>query len=161
MILPLLISLFLPSKKDQSIVMKKLLVLFCLGFSIGAFAQNKDIVFNTTKHNFGKIKHNVPATYTFTYTNNSAKPAVIEVATAECGCTTPVYKQEALPKGKSSTIKVTYNATSTGAFSKKVTVKFVNMPEPYILTIEGDVLQTQAAAPAAKAPAAKTPVKGK
>jgi hypothetical protein len=124
--------------------MKKLLVLFCLVFSIGAFAQNKDIVFSKTKHSFGKIKQNVPATYTFTYTNNSAKPVVIEVATAECGCTTPVYKQEALPKGKSSTIKVTYNAANAGNFTKKVTVKFVNIPEPYILTIEGDVLAAPA-----------------
>jgi hypothetical protein len=129
--------------------MKKLLVLFCLVFSIGAFAQSQvtktpDIVFNKTKHSFGKIKQNVPATYTFTYTNNSAKPVVIEVATAECGCTTPVYKQEALPKGKSSTIKVTYNAANAGNFTKKVTVKFVNIPEPYILTIEGDVLTAAA-----------------
>jgi hypothetical protein len=129
--------------------MKKLLVLSCLVFSIGAFAQSQfaktpDVVFNKTKHSFGKIKQNVPATYTFTYTNNSAKPVVIEVATAECGCTTPVYKQEALPKGKSSTIKVTYNAANAGNFTKKVTVKFVNIPEPYILTIEGDVLAAAA-----------------
>jgi hypothetical protein len=129
--------------------MKKLLVLACLVFSIGAIAQNKDIVFNTTKHSFGKIKQNVPATYTFTYTNNSAKPVVIEVASAECGCTTPEYKKEALLKGKSSTIKVTYNAASLGAFTKKVTIKFANIAEPYILTIDGDVQ-------AAKATTAKT-----
>ncbi len=128
--------------------MKKLLVLFSLFLSVSVFAQNKDIAFNTINHNFGKIKQNVPATYTFTYTNNSAKPVVIEVATAECGCTTPVYKQEAIAKGKSSTIKVTYNAANPGAFSKKVTVKFANIAEPYILTIGGDVLPAKTTAKA-------------
>lgn len=119
--------------------MKKLFLLLGLIISFGAFAQNKDIAFNTVKHSFGKIKQNVPATYTFTYTNNSSKPVVIEMATAECGCTKPVYKQEALAKGKTATIKVSYDAANPGVFTKKVTVKFVNIQEPYILTIEGDV----------------------
>lgn len=118
--------------------MKKIVLLFCLVISIGAFAQT-EIAFKETKHSFGKIKQNVPATYVFNFSNTTAKPVVIEVATAECGCTTPEYSKEPIGKGKSSTIKVTFNAANPGTFTKKVTVKFANILPPTVLTIDGEV----------------------
>jgi hypothetical protein len=118
--------------------MKKILLISCLILSMGAFAQS-GASFKEIKHSFGNIKQNVPATYVFTFTNTAAKPLVIETATAQCGCTTPVYSKEAIPKGTSSTIKVTYNAANPGAFTKTVTVKFANVDAPTILTIEGTV----------------------
>jgi hypothetical protein len=126
--------------------MKRILILFFLVISTGVFAQKNDIVFKTTKHSFGKIKQNVPATYTFSFTNTSAKPIVIEFANADCGCTTPVYDKAPIPKGKSSNIKVTYNAANPGAFKKNVNVKFANTQLPVTLTIDGEVV-----VPAAKA----------
>ena len=118
--------------------MKQLFVLAAIFLSTGAFAQ-KEVAFKETSHDFGKIKQHVPVSYVFSYTNTSTKPVVIEVATAECGCTTPEYSKAATMKGKTSTIKVTYNAENFGAFSKKVTVKFANIAEPLILTIKGEV----------------------
>jgi len=109
---------------------------------ISVFAQ-KDIKFNKTIHQFGKIKKGVPATFVFTYTNESAKPVVIEFANAECGCTKPVYNQAPTVKGKTSTIKVTYNAEAVGVFKKRVDVKFAHSNQPYILTIEGEVVETK------------------
>jgi hypothetical protein len=121
--------------------MKKLLVLFSLVVSISAIAQApSDIVFKTTKHQFGKIKQKVPATYIFTFSNNSSKPAVIEFANADCGCTKPEYSQSPILKGKSSSIKVTYNAENLGTFIKNVNVKFADQTLPVTLTIEGEVV---------------------
>ncbi len=132
--------------------MKKISFVLCLLFGSMAFAQTAaDIAFTKTAHSFGKIKQNVPATYTFTFTNNSAKPLVIEFANAECGCTTPVYSKDPILKGKSSTIKVTYNAASPGTFKKNVNVKFVNIQLPVTLTIDGEVT-TPPAPPAKKIP---------
>ena len=119
--------------------MKRNLLLVLLFVGTGLFAQNDDVAFNTTKHSFGKIKQHVPASFTFTFTNKSSKPVIIEFATAECGCTTPEYSKEAILKGKSSDIKVTYNAENPGTFSKKVNVKFVNVAQPVVLTIDGEV----------------------
>jgi hypothetical protein len=121
--------------------MKHLLVLALVCFSVVAFGQTKDDVkFTALKHSFGKIKQNVPATYTFTFKNTSAtKPVIIESATAQCGCTTPEYPKSPVGKGKNGTIKVTYNAAAVGAFTKTVTVKFANIAEPVVLTIDGDV----------------------
>ena len=121
--------------------MKKIGILLCLMIATGIFAQApEDIVFKTTAHSFGKIKQNVPASYIFTFTNNNAKPAVIEFANAECGCTTPEYSKDPILKGKTSNIKVTYNAANPGTFKKNVNIKFVNMQLPITLTIDGEVI---------------------
>lgn len=128
--------------------MKKFLFLTVLGLiaSFGVMAQ--DVKFSEGSFKFGKIEQNKPVTHVFTFTNNGSKPAVIEFASAECGCTTPEYSKEPVLKGKNSTIKVTYNAAALGTFSKRVTIKFAGVNDPVILTIEGEVV---AAKPTAKA----------
>lgn len=128
--------------------MKKFLFLTILGFmtAVSVMAQ-QDIKFAEGSFKFGKLEQNKPATHIFTFTNNGAKPAIIEFASAECGCTTPEYSKEPILKGKSSSIKVTYNAAALGTFTKRVTIKFAGVTEPVILTIEGEVV---AAKPKAK-----------
>jgi hypothetical protein len=97
--------------------------------------------FDKVKHSFGKIKQGTPQSISFTLKNTSSKPLIIEQATAQCGCTTPEYSKAPILKGKSTPIKVTYNAANAGPFTKTVTVKFLNIPEPTVLTIEGEVLK--------------------
>jgi hypothetical protein len=137
--------------------MKKILfTLLCLSTLSVANAQNKataaaqvattpqvasPVSFDATKHSFGKIKQNEPKSYTFTLKNNGSKPLIIEQCTAQCGCTTPEYSKSPILKGKASTIKVTYNAAAPGVFTKTVTVKFLGINEPTILTIDGEVLK--------------------
>lgn len=120
--------------------MKKLLFLSFLLISIAGFSQTAPLEFKVTKHSFGKIKQNVPVTTEFTFTNTSAKPVIIETATAECGCTTPDYPKEPIMKGKTGVIKVTYNAAAMGQFTKKVNVKIASVPQPVVLTIDGEVI---------------------
>ena len=121
--------------------MKRIVLLFTLLMATAAFAQTlPDISFKATTHSFGKIKQNVPATYIFSFTNTGSKPAVIEFANAECGCTTPEYSKDPILKGKTSTIKVTYNAANPGTFKKNVNVKFVSTQLPITLTIDGEVV---------------------
>lgn len=125
--------------------MKKLLLIFAIIAALPAFATRNDdngpANFKITKYSFGKIPQNKPVTTEFTFTNTSDKPLVIEVATAECGCTTPDYPKTPIMKGKSGVIKVTYNAANMGSFTKNVTVKFANIASPVILTIEGEVVE--------------------
>ena len=118
--------------------MKRILFLICLMIGQFAYAQT-GVEFKETAHKFGKIKKGVPVSFVFEYKNVTAKPIVIEFANADCGCTTPEYKQEALPKGQKATIKVTYNAAVEGVFKKSVNVKFTHSNQPYILTLEGEV----------------------
>ncbi len=115
-------------------------ILFVLSILIGQIAlAQTGVEFKETNHKFGKVKKGVPVSFVFEYKNVSTKPIVIEFANADCGCTTPEYRQDALPKGQKSTIKVTYNAAVEGVFKKSVNVKFTNSNQPYILTLEGEV----------------------
>ncbi len=102
-------------------------------------SASKVAKFKTVTYSFGKIKQNVPATTNFTFTNVGAKPLIVEDAVAECGCTTPEYPKTPILNGKTATIKVTYNAATPGKFTKRVTVKFANIAQPVILTIDGEV----------------------
>lgn len=125
--------------------MKRILGLVCLltiGFAgISQDTKTVEVVgFNTVKHSFGKIKQNVPVTYIFALKNKGTKPLIIEQATAQCGCTTPEYSKKPILKNKTSPLKVTFNAANIGPFTKTVTVKFLNIAEPSILTIEGEVV---------------------
>jgi hypothetical protein len=97
--------------------------------------------FKTTSYSFGKIKQNIPAVTEFSFVNKGDKPLIIEVATAECGCTTPDYPKTPIQRGKTGVIKVTYNAENPGKFSKRVTVKFANIATPVVLTIDGEVIE--------------------
>jgi hypothetical protein len=121
--------------------MKKILALTLSAIivSMSVFAQ-QDIKFVEGSFNFGKIAQGTPVTHVFTFKNAGAKPAVVEYCTAECGCTTPEVTKEPILPGKSSTVKVTYNAASMGNFTKRVTVKLVGVAEPIILTINGEVV---------------------
>jgi hypothetical protein len=132
--------------------MKKIIFLVIAVLSIATvFAQAKaPVKFKEVKHSFGKIKQNVPATYTFTFTNTSNTPVIIESATAECGCTTPEYPKGVVAKGATNKITVTYNAATIGSFTKKVTVRVAKAADPIILTIDGEVVDAKATAKTGK-----------
>ena len=151
--------------------MKKLLFIAAAFIvSAGAMAQktmvNDFAKFNVDKYDFGKIKQNVPATYTFEITNKSDKPLVIENAHATCGCTTPEYQKDPILPGKTAKIKVGYNAANLNHFDKQVFVKFAGVDEEKVLAITGDVLEADAyeayvKEEAAKAAAAEKTTKSK
>lgn len=125
--------------------MKKLVFLLTTAFifSAVAIAQSKvDEVakFNEEKHDFGKIKQNVPVTYYFEITNTSSKPLVIENASASCGCTVPEYPKEPISPGSTSKIKVQYNAAAMGHFEKDVYIRLAGIADQKTLKITGEVV---------------------
>ena len=129
--------------------MKKLLFIAAAFIvSAGVMAQktmvNDFAKFNVEKYDFGKIKQNVPATYTFEVTNKTDKPLVIENAHATCGCTVPEWQKEPIAPGKSTKIKVQYNAANLNHFDKQVFVKFAGVDEEKVLAITGEVLAPEA-----------------
>ena len=119
--------------------MKKIFLISFLFVSVICFAQDA-VKFSSMNHSFGKIKKGTPVSYTFSFTNTGTRPLVVEVATAECGCTTPDYPKQPIAKGAQGKIKVTFNAALSGVFHKTVTVKFANIDTPTTLSIDGEVL---------------------
>ena len=110
-----------------------LLTLFC--------SAQAGVKFDKAVHSFGKIPKGVHKSVVFSYTNLEARPAVIEFANAECGCTQPEYDQKPILKGQKGTIKVTYTAPAVGAFRKKVNIKWAGQKLPTELVIEGEVIK--------------------
>ena len=119
--------------------MKLTSLIIALLISFTSMAQT-GVQFDKSSYNYGKIKQGVNKSVIFNFANNDAKPAVIEFANAECGCTQPEYNQKPILKGQKGTIKITYTAPTVGAFKKKVTVKFAGVKIPTELTIEGEVI---------------------
>lgn len=115
-------------------------------FSLAMFAQKADdvIKFNTEKHDFGKLKQNVPVTYSFEIKNISDKPVVIENSWASCGCTTPEKIEKPIMPGETAKLKVQYSAATLSTFNKDVFVKISGIDQPKTVHITGDVLAPEA-----------------
>ncbi len=90
-------------------------------------------------HDFGEIPKGKPVSTDFSFTNTGDEPLLIADAVPGCGCTVPDYSKEPIAPGKSSTIKVTYNAATAGAFAKTVTVNFQDAALKKVLNIKGTV----------------------
>lgn len=118
------------------------LLLFAVAVTAAAMAQTKladAVKFASTEINLGQVKQNEPATGSFTITNISNKPLVIEQANPACGCTVADYTKEPIAPGKTGFIKATYNAANAGTFYKTVTVKFMGVDETQAITLTGEV----------------------
>lgn len=99
------------------------------------------VQFKDTIHNFQRIKQNIPVTAYFEFTNAGKAPLVIYNVTTDCGCTVPEWVKAPIGAGKSSAIKVMYDAKSKGAFKKEI-IFFSNTPEsPVKLHIAGEVVE--------------------
>src|SRR3982074_2819560 len=134
--------------------MKKAIVaLSVLFLSVAAIAQNATqatqkkaedyIKFKEVKYDFAKIKQGSPVTHEFQFTNTSDQAIVIETATPSCGCTTPVWPQAAIAKGKSDKLTAGFNAGAAGPFNKTIAVKLAGIDLPVQLTIAGEVLNAE------------------
>ena len=130
--------------------MKKLLFsATLLAITSGVFAQPqvKKVVdvakFEKESIDFGKIKQSIPAKGTFTITNISTVPLIIEQANPTCGCTISDYTKEPIAPGKTGVINATYNAANAGHFEKHLTVKFAGVDEMKSITFTGDVLTAE------------------
>ena len=131
------------------------LALAAMVITAGVFAQTaaktnatvvtaeNSVKFKELVHDFGKIKQSVPVTFDFNFTNTTNKPIVIESASASCGCTTPVWPQTPIAKGKTDKITAGFNAAAAGPFNKIIYVKVAGVDQPMELKITGEVLNAE------------------
>jgi hypothetical protein len=127
--------------------MKKILLpVVALLLTTSIFAQKKvaDVAkFASETIDFGKIKQGVPAKGTFTITNISKEPLIIEQANPTCGCTISDYTKEPIAPGKTGVIVATYNAAALNHFDKHLSVKFAGIDEVKSITFTGDVIAVE------------------
>ncbi|MCU0392697.1 MAG: DUF1573 domain-containing protein [Thermoflexibacter sp.] len=131
--------------------MKKSILLtfvFTLLFGAASFAQT-----NTQKpanvaafqwlqaetKDFGKIPQGNPVTATFKFKNTGKIPLVISNVQASCGCTTPDYSKAPIAPGETGFVMATFNAASSGTFTKSVTVTANVEGGSAVLYLKGEV----------------------
>ncbi|MEO6722016.1 MAG: DUF1573 domain-containing protein [Ferruginibacter sp.] len=90
-------------------------------------------------HDFGEIPKGVPVSIEFSFTNTGDAALIIKDVVTSCGCTASDYAREPILPGKSSKIKVTYNAANPGAFTKSITVNSNDQEAAKVLQIKGVV----------------------
>lgn len=93
-----------------------------------------------TVHEFGEIKHNIPASISFEFKNNGNKPLIITNVVPSCGCSVAEFPKKAIMPGETGVIKGTYNAANLGTFSKVFTVNS-NTGVSQTLKIKGKVVR--------------------
>ena len=121
---------------------------------LGATAQEQTIAKDSSlflveeSFNFGKIPQGKPVTHFFEVKNTGKESFKLDNVQASCGCTTPEWdKDKIIEPGKTSTIKVGYNAAAEGSFTKVITITYKQEFTRQI-TIKGEVWKT----PASSAP---------
>ena len=87
-----------------------------------AFVSAQTISFDKTTVDYGTVKNGADGQRVFTVKNTGDKPLIISKVQASCGCTTPVWSQDPIMPGKTSQIKVGYNTTLVGPFTKIIEV---------------------------------------
>ncbi|MBK9733330.1 MAG: DUF1573 domain-containing protein [Chitinophagaceae bacterium] len=101
-----------------------------------------EIVFETTEHDFGKIKEGDKVTYDFRFTNTGDVPLLISAVKASCGCTTPEWPKELIQPGASDKIKVQYNSKGReGEFNKGIVITANTYPNTQTIKISGVVFK--------------------
>ncbi|MFV0291067.1 MAG: DUF1573 domain-containing protein [Mangrovibacterium sp.] len=120
-----------------------LATLFVMLFSVSVFAQQAELTFSETQHNFGDItEQGGPVTFTFHFKNTGNSPLILNSVNASCGCTTPVWTKAPVAPGQSGTIQVTYNPQNRpGAFNKSIAINSNAKNSQMSLFISGNVAQ--------------------
>lgn len=108
----------------------------------GQEAAAPKIVFEETVFNFDTIMQNGSAEHVFCFANEGDAPLLITSAFSSCGCVVPEWPREPIaPKAKAS-IKVKYNTSKVGAFTKVIIVKSNDTASPKtVLRINGVVVE--------------------
>ncbi|NPA67058.1 MAG: DUF1573 domain-containing protein [Chlorobi bacterium] len=119
-------------------------VIFFIILYAGIFAQTvaPKMVFNTTVHDFGKIKETGgKVEYSFIFVNMGSEPLVINDVGSTCGCTVPVWTKQPVAPGEKGFVKAVFDPIHRpGKFHKTITVKSNAENSPVTLQINGEVI---------------------
>ena len=108
-------------------------------------AGNAKFKWESTTHDFGKIKVNAPVEHKFVFTNNGNSPLIISSVKPSCGCTVTEYTKEPVLPGKQGFVKATYDTKRMGIFNKSIRVTANIEGGAEMLMIKGEVVAEDSA----------------
>jgi hypothetical protein len=105
-----------------------------------ATTEGPEIKFDKMVHDYGTITQGGDGSCVFKFKNVGNEVLIISDVRKSCGCTTPTWSKEPILPGQSGEIKVGYNTTNIGQFSKTITVISNAVSATVTLTIKGTVV---------------------
>src|SRR5512133_708453 len=132
--------------KSQKILSFLFISMMMLGMSVSMKAQDAakpaaSISWKTTTIDLGQITKGKPVSVDFEFTNPSMVPLIINSVRPTCGCTVADYTKEPVAPNKTGKITLTYNAASTGPFTKSTIVNANTAEGNMTLVIKGEVVE--------------------
>ena len=126
------------------------LAVMLIGFSGDLNAQDaakpvSGMAWTSTTIDFGKIEQGKPVSAEFEFQNPTMVPLIISSVRPTCGCTIADYPKEPVQPGKSGKISVTFNAASSGMFTKSIIVTSNAQEGNTALVIKGEVVAKERA----------------
>lgn len=106
--------------------------------------QSPQIAFEQTVFNFDTIMQNGNAEHVFHFTNTGDAPLLITSAFSSCGCVVPEWTKDPIAPKSSGSVRVKYNTSKTGQFTKVIVVKSNDEETPKtVLRINGVVVEAK------------------
>jgi hypothetical protein len=106
-------------------------------------ADNSDkpgIEFEYLEYDYGTIKKGSDGKCVFEFENTGESNLILTNVKSSCGCTVPKWPRQPIEPGGKAEIKVRYNTSKAGSFSKSITF-YSNAPDnPVYLRIKGKVV---------------------
>lgn len=127
--------------------MKKVIIIATIFFAakLQMSAQETrcpQIAFDETAFSFDTIVQNGNGEHVFCFANEGDAPLLITSAFSSCGCVVPEWPREPIAPQTSGSIKVKYNTSKVGPFTKVIIVKSNDENSPKtVLRINGVVVE--------------------
>ncbi|MHC1737554.1 MAG: DUF1573 domain-containing protein [Ignavibacteriaceae bacterium] len=93
------------------------------------------IKFESTQHDFGKIKEGKISQYTFKFTNLGKETLVVSNVQTSCGCTAAVVQGKELKPAESGSIQIEFDSTGRLGRNSKTIVVMSNDPVNPVTTL--------------------------
>ena len=128
--------------------MKKIIIIATIIFATALQALAQEVVapkiaFDETVFNFDTIVQKGNGEHVFRFTNEGNAPLLITSAFSSCGCVVPEWPKEPVAPNESGSIKVKYNTSKIGSFTKVIVVKSNDENAPKtVLRINGVVVES-------------------
>jgi Protein of unknown function (DUF1573) len=96
---------------------------FLIFLSSFTLSESTKVIWTTPQsHDFGEILRGSTHTHIFEFKNLTYKPLTIDNVRTDCGCTASDWEEEPVKPNALGKITITFDATKSGYFQKKITV---------------------------------------
>lgn len=94
-----------------------------------------------TNYDFLDIEKKAEVSYDFPFINKSDEPISVDIVRTSCGCAASSWSDDPVPVDSTGYIRVTYDASDSGYFKKRIKVFFKGVKTAEKLTIEGFIVE--------------------